>query len=98
MPIPTQSNDRKNALVRGMVAATLAALIGIFSTGIAAASASPSWSVFVHIEYPNGFVYEHAFATGVSTADLPSMLEECAVAHMYGVGSWLQFRCFPSPE
>ena len=26
-----------------------------------------TFSVAVHIEYPNGFIYDHAFATGVPT-------------------------------
>ena len=68
--------DVKEVLLRGLFATTLTALIGIPATGSAAAGASQSWSVVVHIEYDNGFVYEHAFATGVPTSTLPSILED----------------------
>jgi hypothetical protein len=67
----------KEVLSRGLFVTTLTALIGIPATGISAAGASQLWSVVVHIEYDNGFVYEHAFATGVPTSTLPSILEEC---------------------
>ena len=62
MSRPATTNDTKRALRRGVLAATLAALIGIFSAGISAAGPEQTFSVFVHIDYPDGFVYEHAFA------------------------------------
>ncbi len=70
-------------LLSGVLAIVVAALVGI-STGVSAAS--PLWSVAVHIEYPDGFVYDHAFATGVPTSELPSILQECARGHMGGSG------------
>ena len=76
-----------------MFAAALMALIGVFGTGTAAATPSQSWSVFVHIEYDDGFVYEHAFATGVPTSDLPSILAECGRSHRNG--SAVRYHCFP---
>ena len=95
MSRPVASNSTKKARVRGLVVATLMALIGVVTTGTAAASPQ-SWSVFVHIEYPNGFVYEHAFATGVPTSDLPSILAECGSSHRYG--SAVRYHCFPVRE
>lgn len=90
--------NTKRVLLGSLFAVTLTALTGIFSVGVSAAPASLTWSVVVHIQYPDGFVYEHAFATGVSTADMPAMIEACASAHVYGTGAWVQFRCFPVPE
>ncbi|HTM24585.1 MAG TPA: hypothetical protein VL225_05275 [Vicinamibacterales bacterium] len=74
----------------------LAALVGLDSTGVSAQQASQSWSVAVHIRYPDGFIYDHAFATGVPTSELPSILEECGRAHMGG--SAVQYHCYAIPE
>ena len=82
----------KTGLVRGLIAASLAVLVGIPS----AAGASHLWSVVVHIEYPDGSVYEHAFATGLSTPELTSFLQACGSAHRFG--SAVRFHCFPVPE
>lgn len=90
--------DTKNVMVGCLFAVTLTALVGVSSVGISAAGASQTWSVVVHIQYPNGFIYEHAFATGVLTADVPAILESCASAHAYGTGSAIRFHCFPVPE
>ena len=89
--------DVKEVLSRGLFVTTLTALIGIPATGIAAAGASQLWSVVVHIEYDNGFVYEHAFATGVPTSTLPSILEECGSAHRWNQ-SVVRYHCYPIPE
>lgn len=93
---PATSNVSKTIRRLTVCALVLMALIGICSTGASAASPSPSWSVFVHIEYPDGFVYEHAFATGVPTSDLPSILSACGRAHSGGPG--VRYHCFPAPE
>lgn len=85
-----------NTLSRGLLAATLAVVIGVFSTGLAAAGASQLWSVAVHIEYANGTVYEHAFAVGVPTSELPTILAECGRSHRSG--SAVRYHCFPIPE
>jgi len=74
----------------------LAALVGLDSTGVSAQQASQSWSVAVHIRYPDGFIYDHAFATGLSMSALPSTLEECGRAHMGG--SAVQYHCYAIPE
>ena len=74
----------------------LAALVGLDSTGVSAQSASHLWSVAVHIRYPDGFIYDHAFATGVSTSELPSILAECGRSHW--VGSAVQYHCYAIPE
>lgn len=87
----------KEVLLRGLFATTLTALIGISATGISAAGASQVWSVVVHIEYDNGFVYEHAFATGVPTSTLPSILEECGRAHRWN-RSVVRYHCYPVTE
>ena len=97
MPRLATWKNAKNVLLRGLFATTLAALIGIPATGIAAADASPLWSVVVHIEYDSGFVYEHAFATGVPTSTLPSLLEYCGSAHKWN-RNVVRYHCYPVPE
>ena len=54
------------------------------------------WSVAVHIEYADGFVYDHAFATGIPTSELPSILAACGKSHRGG--SAVRFHCYPIPE
>ena len=66
MPRFTALTKIKKMLLPGMFAAALAALIGV-ATETRAEAAPPLWSIVVHIEYQDGFVYEHAFATGVPT-------------------------------
>jgi hypothetical protein len=85
----------KKSMLAGVFMA-LAALVGLDSTGVSAQQASQSWSVAVHIRYPDGFIYDHAFATGVSTSELPSILQECGRAHMGGSG--VQYHCYAIPE
>lgn len=96
MPRSATWKDKKEVLVRGLFATTLAALIGIVASGISAAGASQLWSVVVHIEYADGTAYEHAFAVGVPTSILPSILEECGRSH--GYGSVVRYHCYPIPE
>jgi len=96
MTRPAASQTMKKVLLRSLFAATLMALIGLVPEGISAAANSKTWSVAVHIEYPDGFVYEHAFATGVPTSDVPSILAACNSAHRYG--SAVRYHCFPIPE
>ncbi len=87
--------DVKSGLLRIVMAAALAALIAIPATRVAAAG-EQLFSVVVHIEYPNGFVYEHAFATGVPASDLREFLEACGRGHVGG--SAVRFHCFAVPE
>ena len=96
--MPATWKVTKRLLLGCLFGVTLTALTGIFPVGISAAGASQSWSVVVHIQYPDGFVYEHAFATGLSISDVPAILEACASAHIYGNGSAIQYHCFPVPE
>lgn len=86
----------KKTVLSAVLAVALAAVAGISSAGVSAQQASQTWSVAVHIQYPDGFVYDHAFATGVSTSELPSILEACGQAHMGG--SAVQYHCYAIPE
>jgi hypothetical protein len=86
----------KKQLLTGVVAIALAVLAGLGSTNVAAQQPSQTFSVVVHIEYPSGFVYEHAFATGVAEADLSTYLAACAKGHAHL--QWLRYLCFPVPE
>jgi hypothetical protein len=86
----------KRKLLAGVLAIATAALVGINATGVSAQRASQLWSVAVHIRYPNGFIYDHAFATGVSTEDLPSILAACNSAHVWGAA--VPYHCYAIPE
>jgi hypothetical protein len=86
----------KKRLRAGVLVIVLAALVGLNPTGVSAQKESQLWSVAVHIRYPDGFIYDHAFATGVSTSELPSILAECGRSHW--VGSAVQYHCYAIPE
>jgi hypothetical protein len=88
----------RTKLLAGVMVVAMAALIGINSAGVAAQPDSRTWSVAVHIEYPDGFVYDHAFATGVPTSELPSILSDCGKSHWFGAGSAVRYHCYPIPE
>jgi len=96
MPRVTSLKAMKKMLVPGVFLAALTALIGFHATGVSAAAASRLWSIAVHIEYQDGSVYEHAFATGVPTEIMPSILAECGRSHW--TGSAVRYHCFPIPE
>lgn len=85
----------KKLLLTGVLAAAFAALAGMYSTGVAA-QATTTYSVYVHLEYPNGFIYEQAIATGVEAVDLETYLAACGRNHRYS--NWLKLRCFALPE
>ena len=84
----------KRLMSAGVFAAALV-MVGIQSAGLAA-DAPRLFSVAVRITYPNGFVYDHAFATGVSTSDLSAILQACGQGHAYGSG--VRFHCYAIPE
>jgi hypothetical protein len=86
----------KKKLRAGVLVIALAALVGLDSSGVSAQRASQLWSIAVHIRYADGFIYDNVFATGVSTSELPSILEECGSSHW--VGSAVQYHCYPIPE
>jgi hypothetical protein len=52
--------------------------------------------VAIHIEYPDGFVYDHAFATGVPAAELHTYLQACGQSHRDE--NWLRFHCYAFPD
>jgi hypothetical protein len=92
----TSLRTMKKMLLPGVFAAALAASIGFHATAVSADAASQLWSIVVHIEYQNGSVYEHAFASGVPTQIMPSILAECGRSHW--TGSVVRYHCFPIPE
>ena len=85
----------KKKLLAGVLSVALA-VVGIHTTSVAAQQAATTWSVAVHIEYPDGFVYDHAFATGLTTAQKNDVLTECNSSHRFG--SAVRFHCYPIPE
>ena len=96
MPRLVTLKAMKKMLLPGVLAAALTALVGFHATGVSAEAASRLWSIAVHIEYQDGSVYEHAFATGVPTDIMPSILAECGRSHW--TGSVVRYHCFPIPE
>ena len=96
MPRLVTLKAMKKMLLPGVLAAALTALVGFHATGVSAEAASRLWSIAVHIEYQDGSVYEHAFATGVPTEIMPSILAECGRSHW--TGSVVRYHCFPIPE
>jgi hypothetical protein len=86
----------KSKLLAGVLAIAMAvALVGINSTGVSAQPAK-TWSVAIHIEYPDGFVYDHAFATGVAASELNTYLQACGQSHRDQ--NWLRLHCYAFPE
>jgi hypothetical protein len=86
----------KKMLLPGVFAAALATVLGMNATGVSAEGRSRLWSVAVHIEYADGFVYENVFASGVPTEIMPSILADCG--HSHWTGSVVRYHCFPIPE
>jgi hypothetical protein len=86
----------KKKVLAGVLVAVVAAVVGIHSATVLAQKAEKTWSIAVHIEYPDGFVYDHAFATGVPNSRKTEMLAECGRSHRYG--SAVRFHCYPIPE
>lgn len=86
---------KKNVLAGALLIA-LSSLGGLTATRVFAHQDSQSWSIAVHIRYPNGFIYDHVFRTGVATSELPTVLQECGSSHW--VGSAVQYHCYPIPE
>jgi hypothetical protein len=86
----------KKQLLSGVWAVAMASLGGLYSAGVSAQQATNTWSVAIHIEYPDGFVYDHAFATGVPAAELHTYLQACGQSHRDE--NWLRFHCYAFPD
>lgn len=86
----------KRKLLSGVLAVVLTALVGISSTGVSAAAASPLWSIAVHLAYADGSAYDIVLATGVPASEVHSMLAECGQSHW--TGSVVRYHCYPIPE
>jgi len=86
----------KTRILSAVLAVAMVALAGVYSPSISAQPADQTWSVSIHIEYPNGFVYDHAFATGVPASELSAYLKECGQSHRDQ--NWLRLHCYASLE
>jgi len=86
----------KKKLLSGVFAIAMMAVSGIYGTGVAAQPAANTFSVAIHIEYPDGFVYDHAFATGVPASELKAYLNECGKSHRDQ--NWLRLHCYVIAE
>ena len=85
----------KTKLVKTLLAMIVTVAAGLPSPAMAGAH-TRTWSIAVHIQYPDGFVYDHAFATGVPTSELSATLSACGQAHKGG--SAVQYHCYAIPE
>ncbi|HET7696344.1 MAG TPA: hypothetical protein VFK57_11590 [Vicinamibacterales bacterium] len=86
----------KSKLLSGVLAAAVAALVGVPAVAAAAQPASQLWTIVVHFEYADGFNYDYPLRTGVPTSEVPGYLADCGRAHQQP--SVVLFRCFPIPE
>jgi len=86
----------KTKILSVVLAIAMVLVAGISSPGVSAQQAEKTWSVAVHIEYPDGFVYDHAFATGVPASELRTYLLECGQSHRDQ--NWLRMYCYAFPE
>jgi H+/gluconate symporter-like permease len=91
-----EDKNMRKQLLAGVLAVALAAIVGIFTASVSAQPEPQTFSVAVHIEYPDGFVYDHAFVTGVPASDLPSFLAACGKGHLGGSG--VRYHCYAIPE
>lgn len=88
-------NAVKKGLVSGVLATALAALVGFQATE-AAAQVEQLWSIVVHFEYADGFEFDYVLRTGVSTAEMADVLQDCGRSHR--TGSVVRYHCYPVPE
>jgi hypothetical protein len=86
----------RRALVRGLAAATLAALVAFHVTEASAQGDARRWSVVIHFEYQDGTEFDYVLATGVSTPEMAAMMQECGASH--STGSVVRYHCFPIAE
>jgi hypothetical protein len=86
----------KKKLLIALVAVVLVAAAGISATNVSAQPASQTFSVAVHIAYPDGFVYDGIVARGVDASDLNAYLAECGKGHRGGSG--VSFHCYAIAE
>ena len=82
-------------VIAGVLAVVLA-VAGVFSTSVAAQP--QTFSVAVHISYPDGFEYDGIVARGLSAPDTVPMIVECNQWHKWGYGSEIKFHCYVIPE
>lgn len=86
---------RKKKLLAGLVAAAVTALVGSQGTALAA-QAAHTFTIYVHFEYESGFSYDYPVERGVTTAEMPALLQYCGSAHKSP--SVVRFYCYPVAE
>jgi hypothetical protein len=97
MPLAGYRRDTmKKRLLAYAGAAAMAALVGIYSTGVAAQPLPTTWSVVVHFEYANGTSFDYVLARGLEASEASSILADCGRSHR--TGSVVRYYCYPVPE
>ncbi|HKW00292.1 MAG TPA: hypothetical protein VJN96_10735 [Vicinamibacterales bacterium] len=87
----------KKTVIAGVLAVALA-VAGAFSTTVAAQPGDKTFSVAVHIAYPDGFEYDGIVARGLPVSQAVPMVVECNQSHKWGDGSAVHFHCYVIPE
>lgn len=95
MPTLTTLKTRKTAVIRGVFAAVLTALIATQSMNLAA-QAQGLWSIVIHFQYADGFEFDYVLQRGVPAEELGAALAECGRSHRFG--SVVHYHCYPVPE
>lgn len=88
-------NVVKNAVMPGVFAAAVIALLGFQSTGLKAQGGG-LWSIMIHFQYEDGFEYDYVLQRGVATQDIGAALAACGASH--STGSVVKYQCYPVPE
>ena len=86
----------KKKLLAGVMAVALAAALGINSTSVSARESSQLFSVFVHLEYADGFSLDYPLARSVEMSVATNFLQNCGRAHR--TPSVVLHYCFVVPE
>jgi hypothetical protein len=86
----------KKNVMASVSAVVMAVLAGIYSANVSAQQPSQTWSVAVHISYPDGFEYDGVVATGIPASELHTYLAACGQSHRWG--SAVRFHCYSVPE
>jgi hypothetical protein len=85
---------KKRVLAVALAVAMVAAVAGVFSTGVSAQE--ETWSVAVHLEYADGTTYDIVIARGLTNERKASMLADCGRSHRQG--TVVRYHCYPIPE
>ena len=85
----------RKKLLSAVLAAAIATMVGIRTTGVSAQPATPTFSIVVHFEYADGFNFDYVLAEGVAPSDVHEILQYCGQSHWTGSVVWYHCRAVP---